>query len=311
MEPEHTPEVIVNDPSKFPPVITLSGKETDHFVTADYCYIEGDKFYLLLDKDLDLPGDFADNISKIINALEEKSGLTFMSAGNRKVAFEPIKMSSLVGCNDPWESIDFGKKVPIYVFMGQENISSANDKYVSLIYYESSFDYYELVHELTHTLTLRNSKNSKTIAEGTADYFVEPVLNELKYVSNEIKMNYENLLDIYRFEENMFYEQYKDLVTPANAENIFLDDFSSLSMIDREPEYIFGRILCNFLAEKYGEDFLLDFFTAVNASEIDIYYNRHTVEDMEEYVNVFKNVFGSSVFKQFGTWYQENAGRIH
>ena len=223
--PENTPEAIVNDLSKFPPLITLSGNEADHYITTDYCCIEGDKFYLLLDKDLDLPGDFADNVAMIMDTLEEKVGIKYATS-KKYVDFwgEPYKMSSMVGCYDPWADIEFGQKVPIYVVMDHDgkawiSHSLAGYTYINLPglysddvckklginyeYYDGYVQYDVIAHELTHVLTLRHASLPDILTEGGADYFAEETIRSLVPMSESFAKCADHFEFVYRVDQKV------------------------------------------------------------------------------------------------------------
>ena len=59
--------------------ITLDGNPDSHFVTTDYCYLESEKYFLLMEAGLDLPGDFALNVDMIIDELEKELGMELMN----------------------------------------------------------------------------------------------------------------------------------------------------------------------------------------------------------------------------------------
>ena len=113
--------------------VTLSGNSKDRYVTKDFCYIESDKYVLLLEKDLSIPGDFKKNIDAIINSLEKHTGLSYCPDSydyTKTIDFS----SSLYGFN-PWEGMDFGKKIPIELIIDRKDeglICCACDQFVTL-----------------------------------------------------------------------------------------------------------------------------------------------------------------------------------
>lgn len=50
----------------------------------------------------------------------------------------------------------------------------------------------------------------------------------------------------------------KNEITSQNAEDIFRNDYSDMDFADREDKYTYGRMLCTFLEENYGDGFLRD-----------------------------------------------------
>ena len=313
--PESTPEVVVNDLSKFPPMITLSGNEADHYITTDYCCIEGDKFYLLLDKDLDLPGDFADNVAMIMDTLEEKVGLKFATS-KKYVDFwgEPYKMSSMVGCYDPWADFEFGQKVPIYVVMDHDgkawiSHSLAGYTYINLPglysddvckklginyeYYDGYVQYDVIAHELTHVLTLRHASLPDILTEGGADYFAEETIRSLVPMSESFAKCADHFEFVYRVDQK---------VTEKNAETLFYNDFED----HYDQAYAFGHLLCAYLKETYGDTFMRDYIAAVQSIGYEFgqdgFWELPKDPDKKR-VDEFKKLFGDDVFTNFAPYY--------
>ena len=56
--------------------ITLDGVKDHHFIADDFCYIESEKCFIFLDKDIDLPGDFVVNVEAIITEIENQLGIS-------------------------------------------------------------------------------------------------------------------------------------------------------------------------------------------------------------------------------------------
>ena len=309
---------------ELPPKVTLSGNHDDHLITDKLCYIEGDKFFLLLDDGVDLPGDFADNISLIMDAIEKETGLTF--AIDKSIhAFD--NGTYKYGYN-PWESLEFGQKVPIFICVDKEDagyISCADAMYAT-IYDHALFsmdvwnsvpdyrdnpwrrldyvEYYSIAHELTHVLTCRHACISKILTEGSADYVAERVINSFASVSDDFEGNVEYM------SYNLFHHV-EENVTSKNAEEIFRKDYRDLSHADRGDEYTLGRMMFTFLSETYGDTCLHDYLLAAAEAGFaypESYLSYHGLKDeeVEKLVDVFKQTFGDDVFKNFGTYYQKH-----
>ena len=313
--PESTPEVVVNDPSKFPPKITLSGNEADHQITTDYCYIEGDKFYLLLDKDLDLPGDFADNVAMIVDTLEEKVGLTFATS-KKYVDFrgEPYRVSTTVGCYDPWDEFNFGQKVPIYVVVDHDgkawvSHSLAGYAYINLLglysdevctklgfsnkYYEGYVQYDVIAHELTHVLTQRYANLPDIMTEGSADYYSEETIRSLIPLSESFAKTADHFEFVYHVDQK---------VTEKNAESLFYNDFED----HYDQTYAFGHLLCAYLNETYGASFMRDYITALQNIGYEFgqdgYWEWPQDPDKKR-ADEFKKLFGDDIFTNYAPYY--------
>ena len=249
-----------------PRKITLSGNRDDRFLADDFCYVEGEKFFLLLEKDVCVPGDYADNVALIMDQLEKETGLTFAVS----YPIIPCDTCSVKYGYNPWKDLFFGQKVPIYLFIDRESvgyISCASAEFTIIYDYnlfsdevwdsvpayhdnpwrrDGVIEYSTVAHELTHTLTLRHAKLTKILTEGLADYYAEKVLLDLADQSEDFKKSARNMYLI---------NSVKDTLTPENAEEIFLNDYSDLSQIERQDEYTLGRLYGIFLAKNYGDSF--------------------------------------------------------
>ena len=314
--------------------ITLSGDPDDHIITDRYCYVEGEKFYLLLDKDLDLPGDFADNVALIMDKLEELTGLSYM---------DPVYQDTGVIGYGPWENLQYGRKVVISVIVDREaegyisgalpeevlfyltglispELWDSDPMYSEKIGGDDRFfvDYCTVAHELAHTLTLRKAKYSKIMAEGIADYLGLKALEELPGYSEDFDRSLEYTL-LYKHGIDYCYDQlFRSYMTEENAEQVFLMDFV-LPEVDQtnKPQYYYGRYLYTYLFERFGSKAVQDYSDAMWASgfmekyrEVDL-YGGISPEIMSEYCEVIKGVFGPEIFKEFSAWYLDVYSQNH
>ncbi|MBO4697508.1 MAG: hypothetical protein J5643_09565 [Lachnospiraceae bacterium] len=313
-----------DDPALGTNLISLSGKREDTFVTDKYYYYEGDEFFIYFDKDLKIPGDFCDNIALIMDQLEKETGLSFNCPG---VVPAMSSAESFFGKDDPWKNISPGKKVLIYVCADRENacyISSAasNGRYLDLFKCELFSDelwnsvpdyrnnpewrsdyisYYDVAHELTHTLTSRYLEGTTYItSEGSADYYAERVLSALKERSEDFSKSYQHFTD---FNKSTTIAK---KITPETAEDIFVTDFSDVDFANRGDEYTFGRMLFEFITERYGETFLKDYLVeaANRGLRSEFTYSTQWAHEPEKHAQLIKDLAGEDVFKEFGKWYQ-------
>ncbi|MBR4734037.1 MAG: hypothetical protein IK081_14885 [Lachnospiraceae bacterium] len=318
-------DITENNLKEYPPKITLSGNHDDHFIATELCYYEGEKFFLLIAKGADLPGDLADNVALIIDKLEEKVGLPYKT----EHALFGFDNSTVDYGYNPWEGFDFGKKVPIFIKIDDEGAGyiSCGDSSFATIYLNSLIsmdvwnsvpkyrdnpdwredyvDYYDFAHELTHVLTLRHAVLPKIIREGCADYYAWQVINSLADVSPDLQRSREEM-------NNYFSYQVKDDVTASTAEQIYRNDYQDLSHAARGDEYTLGRMICSFLAETYGDSFMLDYVNAIRdagyrfedlAFNIELFNLQQS--HLDELTDIFKDVFGENVFKDFAAYYQK------
>lgn len=300
--------------------IELSGNKDDHFLTTRFCYIESEKYFLLLDKDLDLPGDFTVQMDLLVNTLEEVTGLSYYP----DYTPDGFDCSTAYLGSNPWRDMDFKNKIPIFIFVDREGenwVSVADEMYSIFIsdelmseevwnsipsfrdnpYRRHSFiDYSGVAHELVHTITLRHGFYTKIMTEGSADYFAEKALKKLSSRSNDFAESINNYV---------LFNSVEDEITPQNAEQVFREDYLRLSHANRGDEYTLGRLICKFLEETYGDSFFTDYVKGVNEAGFQMaangVYYQYSPANAERQAEVFKSVFGDDVFTRFGAWYQK------
>ena len=302
--------------------VTLDGIKEHHFIATDYCYIEEEKFVLLIEKDIDLPGDFADNVSAIIDEIEKQLGVSYAPDDHHYVGVTDNTVH--YGMN-PWEGWQLGKKIPIFLEVDPQNeglISGATADETTFVMYElfsedfwnstSGFydvewrvrpeyvDYATIAHELTHTITLRQCDLTTILAEGIAQYMGGTVVDALAADHPSIA----------EFKENRYDFDYSipEAVNASNAETIFLADYNEIDTAGRGAEYTYGKYLWKFLHDEYGEKFFSDAakgFRPLASDDFDI-YGEYDAEIVGQYADVLKKLYGDDVFTKFGKWCTKN-----
>lgn len=272
--------------------IKLSGEAGKSFVSEQKYYTEGENCFLYIDKGLTVPEDYLAFADSMIVLLQKKMLLT-----DEKITYTDSSFKS----ND-FYGISNNGKLPIYVMndtAGQGLISYAADSSVKIYDYGmmrnnmDEIEYLTLAHESSHAVAERWSdygKLGKTLVEGSADYYAETVLDEMG-------VDYDSYHSWY----------YDKPINASTAEELFRNDFSDVSHADRGAEYEYGYWLSKFLAQKYGDNFLVDFYNAIHESEMGDYSFYGDDNDREIRTQVMKDVFGESVFNDFGKWYVKNS----
>lgn len=300
--------------------VSFSGVREEAVSTDRFCYAEGERVVLLLDKGLHLPGDTLQNIEQIMEVIENKTGLSY-DVYPLDYPFDYFNTTcETYFRNNPWEGMDFGKKVAILFVNGCCGDSSASggrivtiptgqffEDFVNTYYWNGELrDYYNfavLAHELTHILTQRYVTLNMCVTEGSAEHISGVVIKELAGLSED----YAKSVDFY-YAKQEGQEDDEDYVVSnlENPEELFITDCQNEGKY--EP-YHFGRILCEFLHETYGAGFLKDYVLSVKSSGLNAFYKSFTEEDHVAFTALFKETFGDDVFVRFGEWYQENIAR--
>lgn len=298
-----------DDPSGFYKV-TFSGIREESVSTTRYCYAEGERVVLLLDKGLLLPGDTLQSIEQIMGALEGKTGLSYDVSFPRTAAVDR-ECKRTLGFN-PWEGIEYGQKVVVLLVDSGDSVFSSYESDGEMIlvaassfydvfnnplfmegYLSSYYDYIDFAHELTHILTERYSDMSWNVTEGSAEYLSGYIMEELSGESEDYAKSFlcyqKSIVD-------------PDIaITTENVEELFVTDCYGYL-----PDwYCYGRELCKFLDETYGSAFLKDYVCALKESGLNAAYGYFTDYEYEVFTALFKETFGDDIFIRFGNWYQE------
>ena len=296
--------------------ITLDGNADRWYYTTDYCYLESDKYVLLMEKDLRIPGDFKVNMDAIIDELESVLQLEYDPDD-----FDYCGVSNLAVYYDgfnPWENWNLGKKIPIFIMADRKDEgwipnASGNELVLTSYYlltddiwnsvpsYKDNdvrrgtyYDYSEAIHELTHVITLRHSELTDILAEGIAEYTPDPVIDRLsdKYPS------------IAKVKENRFLWDYDvpESVNSENAERIFLEDYRKKQGNDGCSQYVYGEYLCKYLSETNGTGFFKKFIDQARKNNLSAKKLYDDPEAIKAYAETLKQVFGKDLFTKFGAW---------
>ncbi|MBR6987692.1 MAG: hypothetical protein IKH82_06455 [Clostridiales bacterium] len=301
--------------------VKLDGVEEHHFVSTDYCYLESEKYVLLIDKGIDLPGDFQVNLDAIIDELESELGLS-SCPDTYEYCGSVIDISIYFDGEYPWAGLGIGTKIPIFIMADDEpsgwisNASSEGAMFViyemfseevinSVPYYRDNpeyindyLDYTDIAHELTHVITERNHMTTEIITEGIAEYMGYAVIEELadEYpsigVANEKRYNFDYTVP--------------EKVNAENAERIFIDDFNSLTTAERGAQYSYGKYLFMYLYGSNGSGTYKMLNDKIIEKGID--YNRieYSEAEVTKIAEALKETFGEDVFAKFGDWCVEN-----
>lgn len=299
--------------------ITLSGNAEDHFVATDFCFIEGEKCVLFLQKDIDIPGDYLNNIDTIIDEIEVQLGVPYNPEGHKYGSI--VDMSVYWGEN-PWEDWYIGTKIPIFLVADYDDaglISGATGDFVVLVEYELFSDelwesvpsykdndwrkldyisYSTAAHEITHAITSRYCDMTMIMTEGIAEYTERKVIEVLGAENPAFEPTLEN--------RYLYDNAIPEVINADNAEATFISDYSYISHAERGAEYTFGRYLWTFLFEKYGNDSFGKCIEKIKEKNIDYGYGNYEEEAVTQYADTLKELFGDDVFTEFGNWCVEN-----
>lgn len=302
--------------------ITLDGDPDSVFVSTDYCYLESDKYFLLIEPGIKLPGDYADNLDAIIDEIEKELGMELCTP-DYEYSHGIIDNSVYYDGFNPWDNWSLGTKLPIFLIADETDeglISCGDSEFAFFVeyelfsdeiwnscpsYYENTdwrrldyIDYTTAAHELTHSITGRNGKMSKIVTEGIAEYMGRSVIEALASDHPSIGITYERH---YRYDNGV-----PEPVNADNAESIFLDDYQEIDAAGRGAEYVYGRYFWQFLFENYGSDAYFKYNEMVKSYHIEGWYGYYEEGANQKFTDAAKAVFGDDVFEEFGDWCVEN-----
>ena len=302
--------------------IVFDGNPETKIEAADFCYYEGDTYFLLVEKGTVLPGDFADTITLIISELEKELGMSLCTP-DYEYSNSIIDNSVAYNGFNPWQGWCAGTKLPIFIEVDEDDygyIPCADSEFVTLIdyemfsddiwnsvpsYYENTewrkmgcIDYGTIAHEITHAITSRNVQLSMIMTEGIAEYMSRTCIEALKDKSPSIAEYYEIR---YLYDYGV-----PEPVNADNAEDIFIGDYNEIDYADRGAEYVYGRYLCQFLHENFGDDYFARFCAKVKSMNLEYHYGEYNESDIRIMAAIMKELFGEDVFERFGDWCVDN-----
>ncbi len=300
--------------------ITLDGVKDHHFIADDFCYIESEKCFIFLDKDIDLPGDFVVNVEAIITEIENQLGI---SSCPDSYNYCPLSdNSSYYGGINPWKGWHTGNKIPIFLMVDRKSeglISCAfSDETIFVIYelFSEDFwnsvpdyknnpwrrmdavDYGTIAHELTHTITGRNCDLTDILTEGIAEYTSRTVIDALAD-------NYPSIGE-YNAQRYLYDFGVPESVNADNAERIFIEDYNQLTHAERGAQYDYGRCLFNYLNNEYGADYFSRLNSYINGNGLHYSYGNYDEALVTDYATALKELFGDDIFTKFGDWCVKN-----
>ena len=313
---ETTKTAALTGPEKTPyKQITLDGVEEHHFISEDFCFIESENCVFFLEKDIDIPGDYVNNIELVIGEIEDRLGISCRPESYNYT--ELCDMSSYFGFN-PWKGWNIGSKLPVFLCVDRNEeglIPCACADFVVIVQYElfsdelwnsipgyrdnewrrrDYIDYAEAAHEITHAITSRNCTMSSIMTEGIAEYMQRVAIDDLADISPAFAT----------VKEKRYLYDYSvpEAVNAGNAERVFIEDYNQIEMADRGAEYVYGRYMCEYLNEHFGSDFYLKYNNKVIEESLDYAYGNYSEELTEKYAGALKDVFGEDIFEKFGDW---------
>lgn len=211
-----------------------SSLDTEYPLTRERTVLESDSFYLIADIGVYLPEDILDKIELIMATMEKETGLSF---DNPKLASEYGTLTKPAITVVNASSYD-------YAYGGADGVTvSPYDIYLD----ENGT--HVLVHELMHTLQLRNGVDiGKALSEGFAIYYGGLICDKLPYPKNHDEY-YNEWGSMGSFDE----------ITPANTESLLLNP------PDVHP---FSYFFVRYLDETYGKDKFYEIMDAITEAVI-------------------------------------------
>ena len=123
-------------------------------------------------------------------------------------------------------------------------------------------------------------------------------MRALQNRSEDFRKSYEN------FEKVQKSTKIAKKITPKTAETIFVTDFEDVSFAERGDEYIFGRMLFEFITERYGDTFLKDYLMGASDRMLRSVFSSPPAHEADKHAQLIKDLAGEDVFTEFGKWYQ-------
>lgn len=269
----------------------LDSSQSGYFSADQPYYIEGEGCFVYVEEGINLPYDYVEKADKLIKEITAEMWQTDNL---------PTYEKSCASITSLFYGINNNGKLPVCLNVDKENLGVVS-YYVgpdAIIYDYSmmnkepkAIEYDTLAHECSHAIMdvfIDTSVMGKIMSEGIAEYYCRKAIDALE-INTQVS--------------ELFYN-YKTPINSNTAEELFLNDFQEVSFGDRGAEYYYGYWFSKFLAETYGDSFLIDVKNEIQNKGIS---SGITIADREKRVEAFKKTFGDDVFSKFGEWYEQNA----
>lgn len=282
--------------------LVLSGDPTDLYTIDEDCYVLTENTVLYIRSGSYVRGDLAENVEDMLATV---CGLTKLTPAHKGELNEyhdvfmqgtleayGFNKGSFVNVNDSMERIDIVitplENSEIEWAMDNFLLLDDNDPYPDCEFPSTTY------HELIHTVFINNGVMlGGTIDEGIAEYFSEIIMMEM---------------GIKTWNWVMYYDDY--IFDPACiSEGADGFDITFADAPDRSFHYAYGFILCNFLADTYGEDIFRKLLNAATADGFDSSYDPNdekafVAADTEHMKKILISVTEPDMFDKFAQWYE-------
>jgi len=212
---------------------------TEYLITKECVVMASDSFYLCVDAGVCLPDNVLDKIELIMATMEKETGLSF---SNPKLSgFPPLTKPTISVINSTYDSAyahSYGIVLAPYdIYLDENGISV-------------------IVHELLHTLQLRNGIDlGNALSEGFAMYYCDMICEKLPFPKNHD-------------------EYYNSWVCMGQFDEITLENTES-SLLNPPDIHPFSYFFVQYLAKTYGDQkiyTIIDAITeAVQRTEENVY----------------------------------------
>lgn len=278
-------------------VIEFSGDPDDYYCEDSYGIYESEKYVLLTDKNVSLPGNYVMMLDDITATIEEITGLSFEATVQE---FPEVMVATNSG-EYPWQTIDTDKLII--------QISDTN-KYSDGMYWPEIYQGYILM-----TDNGINTFEGEPVVESDYDRMIDilssvifyqyyPVLSKIDRIDESvIYLTIEALEEKYPDFKRMFndipFTRFDVEPDSLNIEELYVSghlDYSTWKQKDA-----FEELFSDYMFENYGTAYLTETLTKDNS---------HVHDDREEFADTLKEVFGPDVFVNFVEWIQKNAPEL-
>lgn len=293
----------VSKRKNIPKAMSISGKASDHYETKKYEYLESDNIILFMDKGIKFDGNI---LSKFEEQLKEVEKLTGLKHTKHRCTYGSYCNNQQYIFGDlPFDGVDT-KNTKIHVYVKNDihpHCFAVPNDYSYFLINEMDLDVNNddelcnaFIHECIHYLHTSNGTSFNSIInEGFAAY------NEIRALR---KYQKDHNIEDTEFYERFGYTLKKGEVTEANAESLFLKEYTNTERV-----YPYGFAFMTYLHETYGEKALTNLFSAakiilkkeVKNQEID-----HNDLSSKGCAKLLKKKYSKTIFKDFAKWLNNN-----
>lgn len=274
-------------------VITLSGNPKDFFCSQNYSVLESEKYILLIDKNVKLPGNYALMLDEIVDAIEAESGLSFRM---KKKAFNNYMTPAFSG-DYPWKDLKSGDKFIIQLnYASEAHMGDAPERSIGYItLYDRGLNAYEdEIYDVSYSRAVFILCSALAYSCCPEIYGYQNFHSILAdRVEDDLSTKYPRFKGI--VDNGRVYMTYTEQPTIDNVNTLWVN---KCKYWEQEEANSFLDLFEEYMFETYGNNYIP---MLINDIKVKPFYIREGLSVQ------YKKVFGKDVFRDYIVWLSQHS----